>query len=58
MATALDVLNVARSQIGFKTLGNDESPYGDWYGIPNAPYCAMGVSWTFAQVGLSHLIAA
>lgn len=58
MATALDVLNVARSQIGFKTLGNDESPYGDWYGIPSAPYCAMGVSWCFAQVGLSSLIAA
>jgi hypothetical protein len=58
MATALDVLNIARSQIGFKTLGNDESPYGDWYGIPNAPYCAMGVSWCFAQAGLSHLIAA
>jgi len=58
MATALDVLNVARSQIGFHAGAQDENPYGDWYGIKNAPYCAMGLSWCFAQVGLSNLIAA
>jgi CHAP domain len=58
MAGAIDVLNVARSQIGFTEGANNENPYGIWYGIPDAPYCAMGVSWCFAQVGLSHLIAA
>lgn len=58
MATALDVLNVARTQIGFHEGVNNSNPYGIWYGVPNAPYCAMGVSWCFAQVGLSHLIAA
>ena len=58
MATALDVLNVARSQLGFHAGAQDENPYGDWYGIKNASYCAMGVSWCFAQVGLSSLIAA
>ena len=58
MSTGLDVLNVARSQIGFHAGAEEENPYGIWYGIPNAPYCAMGVSWCFAQVGLSHLIAA
>ena len=58
MATALDVLNVARSQLGFHAGAQDENPYGDWYGIKNAPYCAMGVSWCFAQVGLSYLVAA
>jgi len=58
MSTGLDVLNVARSQIGFHAGAQDENPYGDWYGIKNAPYCAMGVSWCFAQVGLSYLIAA
>jgi len=58
MSTAQDVLNVARSQLGFHAGAQDENPYGDWYGIKNAPYCAMGVSWCFAQVGLSHLVAA
>jgi len=58
MATSLDVLNVARSQIGFIEGPMNENPYGIWYGIPNASYCAMGISWCFAQVGLSHLVAA
>jgi hypothetical protein len=58
MATAIDVLNVARSQIGFHEGASNENPYGIWYGIPNASYCAMGISWCFAQVGLSNLIAA
>jgi hypothetical protein len=58
MATGLDVLNVARTQIGFVEGPNNESPYGTWFGIPNQPYCAMGVSWCFAKVGLSHIIAA
>ena len=58
MATALDVLNVARSQIGFIEGPMNENPYGIWYGIPNASYCAMGISWCFAQVGLSNLVAA
>jgi len=58
MATALDVLNVARSQIGFVEGPMNENPYGIWYGVPNASYCAMGISWCFAQVGLSQLVAA
>lgn len=58
MAGALDVVNVARSQIGFAEGANNENPYGLWYGIPNQSYCAMGISWCFAQVGLSSLIAA
>ena len=58
MAGALDVLNVARSQIGFHEGAKNSNPYGIWYGIPNSSYCAMGISWCFAQVGLSHLIAA
>ena len=58
MATPLDVLNVARSQIGFIEGPMNENPYGIWYGVPNASYCAMGISWCFAQVGLSLLVAA
>lgn len=60
MATANDVLNVARSQIGYSRW-NDPEPgtkYGRWYaalvndpqfGVSGVPYCAMGASWTFAQ---------
>jgi CHAP domain len=58
MATALDIVNTAQQQVGFVEGANNANPYGDWYGVPNAPYCAMFVSWVFAQNNLSHLIAA
>lgn len=61
MATANDVLNMARSQIGYSRW-NDPEPgtkYGRWYaelvgnpyfGYSGVPFCAMGASWTFNQV--------
>ena len=62
MATANDVLAKARGEIGY-TRWNDPLPgtkYGRWYaeltgnpyyGQNGVLYCAMFVSWVFAQVG-------
>ena len=58
MATAHDVVNTAQQQIGFVEGANNNNPYGEWYGVPNQPYCAMFISWVFAQNNLSHLVAA
>lgn len=58
MSTALDVLEAARSQIGFVEGPNNDSPYGEWYGLNHNPYCAMGVSWCFNEAGLVSLVAA
>lgn len=58
MASGIDVLHMAQSQLGFVEGPNNATPYGTWFGIPNQPYCAMGISWCFSRVGLSHLIAA
>ena len=58
MATALDIVNTAQKQTGFYGGTTDANPYGDWYGIPNEPWCAMFVSWVFAQNNLSNLVAA
>jgi len=58
MSSGLDIVNIAQTQIGFIEGPNNENPYGAWYGIPNESYCAMGVSWVFAQAGLSALVAA
>lgn len=64
MATANDVLNIARSQIGYSRW-NDPQPgtiYGRWYanlvgdpyfGYSGVPYCAMGASWVFDQAKVS-----
>lgn len=60
MATANDVLNIARSQIGYSRW-DDPQPgtiYGRWYaelmnapefGVSGVPFCAMGASWTLSQ---------
>ena len=58
MSSGLDIVNIARTQIGFIEGPNNENPYGTWYGIPNESYCAMGVSWVFKEAGLSSLVAA
>lgn len=58
MSSALDVLEAARAQIGFVEGKNNDSKYGKWYGLNHQPYCAMFVSWCFAEANLSHLVAA
>ena len=58
MANALDIVTTAQKQVGFYGGTTDANPYGEWYGIPNEPWCAMFVSWVFAQNNLSHLVAA
>jgi hypothetical protein len=51
-------LAIAKSQIDYQETGNNETMYGKWYGLNNQPWCAIFVSWCFAQVGQSELIAA
>lgn len=59
-ANPTDVLNVARREIGYSRWSDPQtgSKYGRWYaeqvGAPyyaasGVPFCAMGVSWTFAH---------
>lgn len=64
MATANDVLRIARGEIGYSRW-NDPLPgtkYGRWYanlvgdasfGVSGVPFCAMGASWVFDQAGAS-----
>jgi len=58
MTAGVDIVNVAMKQVNFYGGTTDANPYGDWYGIPNEPWCAMFVSWCFAQANASHLVAA
>ncbi len=58
MTAGIDIVNIAQKQVNFYGGTTDANPYGDWYGIPNEPWCAMFVSWCFAQAGASHLVAA
>ena len=58
MATALDIVNTAQKQVGFVEGTNNDNPYGIWYEMNHEPYCAMFVSWVFAENNLSNLVAA
>lgn len=61
MATADDVLNAARGEIGYDRYTDPEqgTKYGRWYaqdhgtyfGATGVPYCAMFTSWCFNQAG-------
>jgi len=48
----VDIVEVAKTQIGYKEGSNNDTKYGDWYGMPHAPWCAMFVSWCARQAGV------
>jgi cell wall-associated NlpC family hydrolase len=54
----IDVVAIAKSQVGYQETGNNDTMYGKWYGLNNQPWCAMFVSWCFDQAGYSRLVAA
>ena len=58
MSSGLDVVAIASKELGYMEGPNNDTKFGAWYGLNHNPYCAMFVSWCFAQAGLSSLIAA
>lgn len=43
---------------GYREKPNNDTKYGEWFGLNNQPWCAMFVSWCFAQNDLSDLVSA
>lgn len=54
------VLDTARGYVidGYREGKRDNTIFGKWYGMNNAPWCAMFVSYCFAKGKASKLIAA
>ncbi len=46
------ILEIARTQLGYKEGPNNDTKYGDWYGLPNNPWCQMFISWCAEQAGI------
>lgn len=46
------LITIAESQLGYKEGADNDTKYGDWYGLPNEPWCAMFVSWCAYQAGI------
>lgn len=47
-----DLIGVAMSQLGYTELYENDTKYGDWYGFPRQPWCAMFISWCAEQAGI------
>lgn len=48
----IDIIEVAKTQVGFREGPHNDTKYGTWYGLPNQPWCAMFVSWCARQAGV------
>jgi len=49
------VLEVARSQIGYREGKNNSNKYGTAYGMPNVAWCAQFTWWCFREAGVGSL---
>jgi hypothetical protein len=43
--TAEAMIASVSSQLGYAEGNNNDTVFGEWYGMPHAPWCAMFVSW-------------
>lgn len=48
-----NIIQHARNYIGYQEGKNNDTIFGDWYGLPNQPWCAMFVSYIMNEVGIS-----
>ena len=55
MAKISDVLNVARSQLGYTETGNNDNKFGQEYGLNNQPWCVIFIWWIFKHANASNL---
>ena len=53
-----DWIKIALSQEGYKEGSNNNTKFGEWFGMNNQPWCAMFVSWALANAGVSGLRSA
>lgn len=55
MATANDVLNIARAEIGYREGNNNDNKYGAAYGMNFQPWCVMFIWWCFQRANAAKL---
>jgi CHAP domain-containing protein len=56
MMTATKVLNIARSQIGYREATGNRTKFGRWYGMDGNAWCDMFVSWVGVQANAREII--
>lgn len=47
------IVEIARGELGYEEGPNNDTKYGEWYGLNYNPWCAMFVSWCAWKAGIS-----
>jgi len=50
------LVSKAKEYLGYTEGTNNDTKFGDWYGLPHQPWCAMFVSYCANEVGISQNI--
>lgn len=53
MSIRYDIVDNAKKDLGYTEGANNDTKFGDWYGLPNQPWCAMAVSKWISDRGVS-----
>lgn len=51
-----DIIGFAKTQVGYKESGNNNTYFGNWFGLNYNPWCAMFVSWCAAKAGVKKSV--
>lgn len=54
MSMRENIVNKAKSYLGYTEGPNNDTIFGNWYGLPNQPWCAMFVSYVLNECGVSQ----
>jgi hypothetical protein len=54
--TATKILNIARSQLGYRESRGNRTKFGRWYGMDGVPWCDIFISWIGVQAGARNVI--
>jgi surface antigen len=56
MTTATRMLNIARSQIGYRAQSGNRNKFGRWYGMDGVSWCDEFISWCAVQAGARDIV--
>lgn len=51
-----DIIGFAKTQVGYKEGGNNNTYFGSWFGCNYNPWCAMFVVWSARKAGVSKSV--
>lgn len=56
MTSITKILNIARSQLGYREGRNNANKFGRWYGMNRVSWCDIFISWVGVNANARHII--